>query len=131
MYLSYESYIELGGTVDEALFNRLVYRAIKEIDRLTQKRICNDTDESKLLYAEDLKMLMFEMTVVYQMDNLTLGEQTIASESNDGVSISYREIDSEKINIAVNNIVTSYLSDHVDYTGTYLLSLAKAVPKSE
>ena len=37
-YLSYEEYIELGGTLDEAPFNILELEAQKNIDKYTQGR---------------------------------------------------------------------------------------------
>ena len=38
-YLSYEEYLERGGTLDEAAFNRLAVRAKARIDALTYGRL--------------------------------------------------------------------------------------------
>lgn len=94
MYLTYNEYIEYGGTLEESAFEQLEFEARAKIDYWTFNRLQNDTD-----YPEAVKRCMYKL--IYMIDAQT--KQTLAgapdistniqagisSESNDGVSTVY------------------------------------------
>ena len=93
MYLTYAEYQSMGGTLDETAFNDYYYQAKALIDYVTFKRLVNDTT-----FPTELKYCVFRLIKILQQQNdaLTMGwtsdgsnEPAIASQSNDGVSISY------------------------------------------
>lgn len=93
MYLTYEEYQSMGGTLDETTFNDYYYQAKALIDYVTFNRLVNDTT-----FPIELKYCVFRLIKVLQQQNdaLSMGwksdgssEPAIASQSNDGVSISY------------------------------------------
>lgn len=93
MYLTYEEYIAMGGTLDETTFNDYYYQAKALIDYVTFKRLVNDST-----FPIELKYCVFRLIrmVQQQTDALSMGWKSdgsnapaIASQSNDGVSISY------------------------------------------
>ena len=109
MYLTFEEYIEMGGTLDNATFTRMEFRAIKEIDRYTFNRLQTETT-----VRESVKRLTYEIIIVAVC---TQGNQVTAS-NNDGVSQNYQIID---FNTVVSQLINTFLACETTADGTMLL----------
>ena len=104
MYLSYDDYQNMGGTLDETAFDDFEFEAESIIDWYTFNRLQNDTE-----YPERLKKCVYKLIKMAQTQQaaLTTGEGTgedavestasIASRSNDGVSISYNVMSTKDV----------------------------------
>ena len=95
MYLLYSEYVNMGGTLDETLFNNLEFEAECEVNWYTFNRLKNETT-----YPEELKRCMYVLVdIIYKVQQASqLGDDgsgdnninvAVASQSNDGVSVSY------------------------------------------
>ena len=99
MYLSYEDYQSMGGTLDETTFDNYEYEAETIVNWYTFNRL---KDEET--YPDELARCMYRLIELAKLeaDALMLGKQEgsssegsgqyIRSQSNDGVSISYNTI---------------------------------------
>lgn len=112
MYLSYDEYINFGGTVSEAAFSRLCYKACAEIDELTAGRAGNMQD-----IPDAVRMCAVELIELFNSENRRDG---VTSASNDGVSVTYAQKDIEK---EAGAVIRSYLGNISDDSGTPLLYL--------
>lgn len=85
-YLSYQEYIELGGTLEEVPFNELEYECERIIDSRTQNRLKN-ADE----IPQEVKMLEYKMLENLQGYYKTLknAQKGLQSENTDGYSVTY------------------------------------------
>ena len=96
MYLTYNEYQELGGTLDETAFNDVEYEAECHVDWYTFNRLWKQTE-----YPPQLKRCMYRLIRLIERQMSLMGQPTnssqqnvagtsqISSMSNDGVSISY------------------------------------------
>jgi len=121
-YLTYGEYQEYGGTLDETAFNRLSYKASRKIDRMTFNRLQNDTE-----IKEPVKRLMFELIGVIGNSDTTSESYApaIASEGNDGYSVSYAStsiVTPEMADKKIESLVEEYLQFEKAQNGQYLLS---------
>ena len=111
-YLSYEEYMELGGTLDEVPFNELEYECRRIIDSRTQNRL-KEINE----IPEEVKMLENKMiTTLYgYYISLNKAQSGVASENTDGYSVSYissnqiSQLIEGKIDV-LQDLVSTYLS---------------------
>ena len=98
MYLLYSEYQNMGGTLDETLFNELEFEAETQVDWYTFNRLQNETE-----LPERLKKCMYALiNLIYKVQQASmLGDDgsgdsnisaAVASQSNDGVSISYNVV---------------------------------------
>ena len=106
MYLTYAEYQSMGGTLDEATFNDFEFESECIVNWYTFNRLKTETT-----YPEELARCMYALIKLAKLkaDAMTLGSQTtsiteggvtttvkseatIASQSNDGVSISYNSV---------------------------------------
>lgn len=105
MYLTYEEYQNMGGTLESTAFSDFEFEAEAIIDWYTFNRLQNDT-----VYPAKLKQCMYKLIKLAQERQAALlpGESTtgesneaigvsIASRSNDGVSISYNVMSASDI----------------------------------
>lgn len=112
MYLTYEAYQSMGGTLDETAFNDFEYEAETIVNWYTFNRLKTETE-----YPEELARCMYRLITLakLQADALLMGKQTtitydeegnktttevetyIKSQSNDGVSVSYNAIDANEL----------------------------------
>ena len=83
MFIDYDYYQSHGGTLDSTAFDKLNRKAQIKLNYYTQNRITTPT--------EDVKMLMVDMI---EKLNTMQGEK-ITSFSNDGVSVSYADVDED------------------------------------
>lgn len=85
MYLKYDEYTAMGGTMDAALFPRFEMKARMLIDMLTRRRL-----EGEDPVRESVKYCMYELIQMMHGDEASgCGGREITGVSNDGVSISY------------------------------------------
>ena len=102
MYLTYEQYIQYGGTLDESAFDMYEFEAAFKIDYYTFNRLKKDLgfDGQSENVKEAVKRCEYRLIDLMQMRdvaNAVSGEGEsgssviagFASQSNDGVSISY------------------------------------------
>lgn len=104
MYLTYAEYQNMGGTLDETTFNSFEFEAETVIDWYTFNRLQHEMD-----YPEKLKQCMYKLIQLAQEKQaaMSLGEASgesaegssasIASRSNDGVSISYNVMNAKDV----------------------------------
>lgn len=124
-YLSYEEYLQLGGTLEEVPFNELEYECRRIIDSRTQNRLKN-TDE----IPEEVKMLENKMIQDLQgyYNSLQKAQSGLKSENTDGYSVTYistaeiSELVASNVNV-LQDLVSTYLygvivnNEHLLYCG--------------
>lgn len=131
MYLTYEEYQSMGGTLDSASYGNFEFEAEAIINWYTFSRLKNDT-----VIPEAVKRLMkYLIDLAQQKANLlaagtnSSGSESssaaIASQSNDGVSISYNILSASEL---MNNLkeqegstIRRYLQDVTNEAGRKLL----------
>lgn len=123
MYLTYAEYQEKGGTLSEASFNNIEAAARSRIDYFTFNRLKNET-----VIPVEVKCCMFELInlIAKQNDIINQGNTgAIASQSNDGVSISYNTlsaVDFLKVTYTeVQDLILMYLDGVRSHSGKLLL----------
>ena len=117
-YLTYEEYINIGGTLDLTAFKRNIDRACGFIDLNTQSRL-----QSVLEVSQRAKACVRDL-VEYLAANVSSGKTvTSKSQSAGGVSESesYATKTSEDINSEMLNIVYDYLATEKTDCGTPLM----------
>ena len=132
MYLTYEEYTdEYGGTLDETTFNDLEFEAESYVDWYTFNRLQNEPEipeRVKKCMNHIIKLLQAQMGL---MDNSSSADAqgsitgTIASQSNDGVSISYNVLSAkDAIELAKSDVdkgIKRYLQGVTNSLGRKLL----------
>lgn len=84
-YLTYNEYIELGGTLEEMPFKILELEARQSVDKYTFGRLKNREEQN-----QEVKLLVYRlMTLIESYKSLEQQNKAIASENTDGYSISY------------------------------------------
>lgn len=138
MYLTYEEYIEMGGTLTVTTFSDFAFQAMTIIDWYTFNRLHNETS-----FSDRVKRLMFQLIKICQLQQeALLGQQAnstsdnatstvsnaVASQSNDGFSISYNVLSasdalqaSDMQSKKVRFLIDSYLSGEKNSLGRLLL----------
>lgn len=149
MYLSFDDYKNMGGTLDEAAFTDYEYEAECIINWYTFNRLQKETEipeaVARCMYAliklaklkADTMMLGAQITTETTGDvtKVTTTSASIASQSNDGVSISYNApsaselyaslkpfVKGGEIDVTVRmylNMVTNSLGRKLLYRGIY------------
>lgn len=124
-YLSYEEYMELGGTLDEVPFNELEFECRRIIDSRTQNRLLTAEE-----IPQEVKMLVNKMINTLQGYYISLNkaQSGVASENTDGYSVSYissnqiSQLIEGKIDV-LQDLVSTYLfgvivnNEHLLYCG--------------
>lgn len=131
MYLTYEEYQNMGGTLDETTFNDFEFEAETCINWLTFDRLKAYTS-----YPEEVKKCTYKIIQLVKMRYDTLASSssggettttasTIASQSNDGVSVSYNILSADKVfdtlKTEIDDIINRYLAGVKDSLGRKLL----------
>ena len=130
-YLTYDEYSEMGGTIDETLFNNLRLDAQGYIDWYTFNRLW---DEEEI--PERVKICMYQLINLLSVTanliapttpatgGINVGAQ-LSEQSNDGVSSKYAVLDAEilydKAKKEVNACIERYLTGVVNSAGRKLL----------
>ena len=128
MYLTYQEYQSMGGTLDETTFNDYEFEAEALVNWYTFNRLKNDT-----VFPEELKRLMkYLINLAYSksgiLDASGSGDgstKAIASQSNDGVSISYNVLSAkdtmESSKVESESAIKMYLQNTMNEAGRKLL----------
>lgn len=132
MYLTYEEYQNMGGTLNETTFNDYCFEAEAKINWYTFNRLKGNTT-----YPEEVKRVVFKLVKLLQDMNSAMvisGEGDgnssgvvagIASQSNDGVSISYNTLSARDMLEAsqgqVDTTIKQYLTGVTNELGKKLL----------
>jgi hypothetical protein len=118
IYLTYEEYTEIGGTLDLTAFNRNIDRACGVIDNATHNRIEHMTEVPQR--AKALCRDLVEYLVRYSTSDMVVSSR---SQSAGGVSESesYAAKTDDEINAEMLCIVYDYLGNEKDDKGTPLL----------
>lgn len=130
MYLSYQEYQSMGGTLEETTFNDIEFEAEAYVNWVTFNRLKKDTE-----YPEALKRCMYALIRLVQNKIAALTPQQggsqggttlgVASQSNDGVSISYNVMSAKDImqesTAEMRKTVDMYLQDVTNELGQKLL----------
>ena len=121
MYLSYAEYIAMGGTLDEATFNDYCFEACAKINWYTFNRLSKD-----IFVPDAVKRCVFKLIKLMQDMNKAsaidgTGENSsgmiagIASQSNDGVSISYNTLSAKDMLENAQTQVESTINQYLTY----------------
>lgn len=119
MYLTYDEYKAMGGSMDLAAFPALEFRARKRLDYLTDCRI-----QKMAAIPEAVRLCMFTLIHTEEKTGLDaqLNEPQISSFTTDGYSESYRQGPTAKeAASAANDVIWSMLYGECDDNGTPLL----------
>lgn len=104
MYLTYAEYQNMGGMLEETAFDDIEFEAETYVDWVTFNRLHKDTE-----YPEVLKKCMYHIIklITAKMEAMVIPTEAdgsdgsvsagIASQSNDGVSISYNIMSAKDI----------------------------------
>lgn len=130
-YLTYDEYSEMGGTIDETLFNNLRLDAQGYIDWYTFNRLWGEEE-----IPERVKICMYQLiNLLEKTNNLLVPTQQSAgginvnaqvmSQSNDGVSTTYAVLSGEmlyeKAKQEIDQNITRNLNGVVNSSGRKLL----------
>lgn len=130
MYLTYDAYKDMGGTLEESAFTDFAFEAESTINWYTFNRLVKEPSVS-----DNVKRLMFRLIGLIQLSQKaqSLGQDTetgevagaIASQSNDGFSTSYNVLSaSDAIKHSeseVKRLVRQYLGAEENSLGHKLL----------
>lgn len=120
-YISYDDYVSMGGTLDNAAFIALLARATDFFDYHTFDRL----REAESI-SERVKRCIFALTgILADYEDTDGGAVPIAGASNDGVSVSYAAMsvkDSDELrNARMYTCIKTYLARETAPDGTPLL----------
>lgn len=132
MYLSYAEYQSMGGTLTQTTFNDFEFEAEATVDWYTFGRLKKFTE-----YPDALKKCMYHIIKLLENQAVLNGMSTptgasdasatatIASQSNDGVSISYNVLSAKDLlesnRKAVEQTIQKYLAYVMDSLGRKVL----------
>ena len=126
MYLTYNEYQTMGGTLDETTFTDYEIQAESVIDYVTFDRLRHDET-----FTERVKYCVYQLIkmVDLKMQAGTLGGENansaITSQSNDGVSVSYNVLSASDVYKTSQDemikLIKMYLSGEKNSKGYLLL----------
>lgn len=130
-YLTYDEYVDMGGTLDEALFNDLRLDAQGYIDWYTFNRLWDETDipeRVKICMYQLIKLCEAKMNIltpdVSGANGINVNAQ-VMRESNDGVSVEYSVLHADvmfdKNSKEISECIERYLSGVMNSSGRKLL----------
>ena len=128
MYLTYEEYQRMGGTLDKITFTEFEFQAEAQINYATFSRLKGDTTfpEAVRRLTYYLINLMAKKAAAFSLGNNGSGSDVyITSQSNDGVSVSYNGMaPSDLVELCKAdslNAIRSYLDGVTNEAGRKLL----------
>jgi hypothetical protein len=92
MYLTFEEYEDMGGTLDEATFGIYIIEAAATVDNYTYGRLKKDT-----AFSDSVKRCIFKIISLIDKREQAIDGKTVSSQSNDGVSISYNVVNAAQM----------------------------------
>lgn len=109
-YLTYDEYVELGGTLDETPFNILEMQAQLNIDNYTYGRLKNLSNQNN-----QVKLCIYQLiSTLKSYSDGNARDKSIVSENTDGYSVSYGGTNIELTKSQkqeISNIIDTYLSE--------------------
>ena len=118
IYLTYDEYVEIGGTLDLTAFNRNITRASGMIDNATFCRI-----EKMSNVPENAKHLCRDLIEYLARNNVT--ELTVMSRSQSAGAVSesesYKVKTNEEMQEEISKMIYDYLGSCFDDNGNLLL----------
>ena len=109
-YLTYDEYVELGGSLAETSFSILEFEARQSIDKYTFGRL-KDLDEQN----QEVKMCVYRLiNIINSYKELEVQNKAYSSESIDGYSLSFTtpsRATAEAKTGEIKDIVKEYLVD--------------------
>lgn len=117
-YLTFEEYKSMGGTLEEAAFNRNIIRVCGEIDSRTKCRVRN-----MATVPDEVKALCVDLVEYYSV-NKSVGAVVSSKSVTTGPvseSESYAVKSSEDVSSDMDDLFTAYLGSVADDKGTPLL----------
>ena len=131
MYLTYEEYVTLGGTLGDPEYYSYEFEAEALIDRVTFNRLKKEEEIPRAVKFCMLKLIetLVAQNKLMQSPTLSDGESIsstgIASQSNDGVSISYNVVSASELyalnKSKVDETIKTYLQGVTNSLGQSLL----------
>ncbi len=128
MYLTYEEYQNMGGALDEATFNDLEFEAESLVNWYTFNRLHNDVtipDAVKRLMRYLINTAQTKAELLTPTSSESGGTAAIASQSNDGVSISYNVLSAkdlmDSLKVDSESTIRRYLQGVMNEAGRLLL----------
>lgn len=130
-YLTYEQYTEFGGMLDEATFDELAFEAKSQIDWYTFHRL----DKFDTIPEEVARCMFYLIKLIKEQSSALLPDwstdsadgsgKIIASQSNDGVSVSYNILSASEVaemsKQKINETISRYLNGVKDSLGRRIL----------
>ena len=124
MYLTYNEYQTMGGTLDEATFTDCEMQAEVKVDWYTFNRLRNEES-----YSNRVKQCVFQLIKLLKLqeDASSVGGDgsAVASQSNDGVSISYNVLSASQVfdmaDTQIEKAIKMYLNGEKDSKGRLVL----------
>ena len=111
MYLTFDEYKQLGGSLDEAAFNKYAYAAKAKIDYETHGRIT--------VPSEAVKQCMIRLIEIFEKSDVT--KDGVASFSHDGLSQTFTKPTAEEFDGSASKVIKEYLAYETDENGVPLL----------
>lgn len=109
-YLTFEDYLNMGGTLNATAFDELEAVAEMHVDRYTFNRLRDEPMETR---PETLKLCIKMLIGILDR---AAGQETdgqISSVSNDGVSVSYSVTSPEQADVVLRNKIKSMVYLHL------------------
>ena len=134
-YLTYAEYTEMGGTLEEALFNLFAYDAQTYIDWITFNRLWKEEWRTEDI-MERVKKCMYRLIELVQAKNNLITPDVastgginvaaqVSEQSNDGVSVRYSVLSADalydKAKAEINDCIQRYLNGVADNLGRKIL----------
>lgn len=116
MILSYTDYVNMDGELSEAAFCRLERLAENEINYRTFGRISLTQN-----IADKMKNLIFDLIPLFSDAFKQTSEGSVASVSNDGVSISYTAKTGDELKEEIDQRIETALAFEKADNGEFLL----------
>ena len=134
-YLTYAEYTDMGGTLEEALFNLFAYDAQTYIDWITFNRLWKEEWRTEDV-MERVKKCMYRLIELIQARNNLITPNTgstgginvaaqVSEQSNDGVSTRYSVLSADalydKAKVEIDACINRYLNGVADNLGRRIL----------
>ena len=113
MYLNYDEYKQMGGTLDEAAFINYGFEANQQIMTATHNRISEP--------SAAVKNCMFKLIGLLSKSDENLQKGQISSFAHDGLSQNFALPTAADFSKAVHNVIYTYLIHEVDENNVPLL----------
>lgn len=134
-YLTYDEYVEMGGTLDETLFNNLLLDAQGYIDWYTFNRLWKEEWRTEEI-MERVQICVYQLLGLVAAKNNLITPQAqnaggininaqVSAQSNDGVSTTYAVLSADLLfthaKQEIEDTINRYLSGIVNSAGRKLL----------